>query len=176
MRISALTVFSHFGLQATCSASSLLRLTGATLTKTSATWAHHYIWLVKTCRWPVPRNFWSQVKPKAQQNKENEWKVHSRLFESSFCCSRGKSVGNGVGQDQSSSWLCSPGELFETVSIWVLLLVIRIMLRLMSLLPGRSSVIISFSSLSCASLPLAIDITNPSIAPTAAGIGLAFEF
>lgn len=47
---------------------------------------------------------------------------------------------------------------------------------MMSLLPGRSSVIISFSSLSRASLPLAIDITSPSITPTAAGIGLAFEF
>lgn len=175
MRISAVTVFSHSGLQATCSASSLLWLTGATLTKTSTTWEHRYIWLVKTCRWPVPRNFWSQVKPKAQQNKESKWKVHSRYLKALTVVAEEKVWA--VELDKIRVHLdCVPWGItwncFNLSSLtWFL-----IMLTMMSLLPGRSSVIISFSSLSPASLPLAIDITSPSITPTDAGLGLAFEF
>lgn len=65
-RICAVTVFFCFGLQATCSASSPLLTMGATLTVTSATWAPHCIWLVKTTRRPVPRSFCSQVKHKTK--------------------------------------------------------------------------------------------------------------
>jgi len=42
-------------------------------------------------------------KTKSTAEQGEEMKSAFKVFESSYCCSRGKSVGSGVGQDQSSS-------------------------------------------------------------------------